>query len=190
MNMQLLLLLSGPVAVGKSSVATSLVEHFGFSRVSTGGYLRNLADARMTGKSREDLQNLGDGLDEKTDFRWVVTATSEFIEDHPTDRLWLLDAVRKRRQVEHFRDTFKNAVFHVHFSAEEDILRSRYEERLRAGGEYVGNTTYEQAIAHPNEIAARDLINIAEEVIDLGLTSSAEAAQKIDAWVNSRGLRG
>jgi hypothetical protein len=48
----------------------------------------------------------------------------------------------------------------------EEILRARYDARLVAGGEYEGGTPYDVAIGHPNEVASRGLIRIADHVVD------------------------
>jgi ribose 1,5-bisphosphokinase PhnN len=74
--------------------------------------------------------------------------------------------VRKERQVAHFRHRFASAIYHIHLTAPEDVLRSRYESRLAAGGEYAGGISYDVALSHPNEVASRDLINIADLVVD------------------------
>lgn len=179
MNMQLLLLMSGPVAVGKSGVARQLVAEHGFQRIGTGDLLRVHLEKEGLSKSRTDLQGLGDRFDEETDFYWVVQRADEAIAAFEAQQVWILDAVRKTRQVEHFRKKFGDAVVHVHFVAPEEVLRERYEQRLAAGGEYVGNTTYEEAICHPNEIAARSLEELADYVVDLTAMMPLEAAAHV-----------
>lgn len=67
----------------------------------------------------------------------------------------------------------------MHLSAPDLILEARYNERLARGGEHPGNTTYADAVRHPNEIASRNLHSIADLVVDLEHTSSQEAALAI-----------
>jgi len=176
-----LLLMSGPVAVGKSSVAVNLMKHHKFDRISTSKYLTEIATKQgIAVINRTVLQEVGDALDEKTDYRWVVddVAIATF-ESNPSIELWLLDSVRKERQVQHFRERFGPQVFHVHLTAPETILRDRYETRRTKGEGYSGNTPYDLAIQHSNEVASRSLIRIADTVIDVvGLTSN-EVAQRI-----------
>jgi cytidylate kinase len=182
-----IVLLSGPIAVGKSGVATVLTNQFGFVGIRSGPYLREIATRQGEGHSRAELQQLGDALDEKTDFAWLVDdVAAGMLNQSPEQERWLLDSVRKERQVIHFRDRFGTAVLHVHLTAAENVLRARYEARLATGGEYVGNTPYSAAIAHPNEISSRALIRIADYIVELDRTSSEEAALDILKYCKGR----
>jgi adenylosuccinate synthase len=185
----LLLLLSGPVAVGKSSVAYQLVHGHGFRSISSGRYLEHKARKRGTGISRSDLQQLGDSLDVQTDYRWLVEdiVIPAIDGDNPASR-WLLDSVRKERQIHHIRAHYAESVCHVHFSAPEHVLRGRYEARSGTGGEYAGRTPYTTAIQHPNELEARYLVNIADLVIDMTAIEPAEAVQLALQYVTGRNL--
>lgn len=167
MNAKLVvLLLSGPVAVGKSTLATKLVGDHGFRTIRSGNHLRSVAAQLGSDTTRRDLQDLGDSLDLQTDYLWLIDdVASPQIEAAPDHAHWLLDSVRKERQVEHFRSRFPHVV-HVHLIAPEEVLRSRYEARLAAGGEYEGSTPYDVAVGHPNEVASRGLIGIADHVVD------------------------
>jgi adenylate kinase family enzyme len=159
------LLLSGPVAVGKSTLATQLVEHHGFRTIRSGNHLRSVATQLGSDTTRRALQELGDTLDLRTGYLWLIdSVASPQIEAAPGHARWLLDSVRKERQVEHFRRRFPHVV-HVHLTAKEEVLRARYAARLAAGGEYEGGTPYDVAIAHPNEIASRGLVTIADQVV-------------------------
>lgn len=167
MDKRVILLLSGPVAVGKSTFGRELVDHHGFRTIRTGNYLQALAQESGSDSSRIGLQYLGDALDERTDFAWLVNdVAAPQIDSTRQHARWLLDSVRKARQIEHFRGRFSSDVLHVHLTAPEDVLRARYEARLAAGGEYTGGTPYTEAITSPNEAASRALIKIADLVID------------------------
>lgn len=169
MNKRLILLLSGPVAVGKSTLASHLVGDHGFRTIRSGKYLQALALQAGSDTSRVALQRLGDNLDEQTDYAWLINdVAAPQIDGAPEQARWLLDSVRKERQVEHFRRRFAGDVLHVHLTAAEDVLRTRYGARLAAGAEYEGGTPYEDAVEHPNEVASRGLINIADLVVDTG----------------------
>lgn len=155
------------MAAGKSTLSTTLVENYGYKSIHSGRYLQMLAQDRALDVSRRTLQMLGDGLDDVTDFAWLVDdVAAPLIEGEPDQKLWLLDSVRKARQVEHFRARFRDDVLHVHVVAPEEELRRRYEERLRKGGEYEGGTPYDEAISHPNEVSSRALGTIADLIVD------------------------
>lgn len=169
--MQKLLLLSGAIGSGKSSVAAELEKRFGFCGISSGTYLRSLGGA----SSRESLQNLGDQLDRETDFKWIIDKVAwPTIEASSITTRWLLDAVRKRRQIEHFRDRFGNAVRHIHLFAPEAVLSARYGSRSRSD-----SPSYDRAIAHPNEHAARELMEFADEAYDSSTLTAADIAVAI-----------
>ncbi|AVR08429.1 hypothetical protein GNZ25_27275 [Burkholderia thailandensis] len=178
--MKRLLLLSGAMRAGKSSVAHALKENYSFSGISSGGYLRTCGKPDAVLNLRSWLQETGDQLDIETDFAWVVDSVAvPAIAASPSVENWLFDAVRKPRQIEHFRARFGQIVRHVHLSASEDILRERY----AVGAAPSGAAAYVTAITHANEIAARSLGTIADEIFDTTtVTANDIAAQIIDAW--------
>lgn len=172
---QAFILLSGPMRSGKSSVAQVLKKSHGFHGISTGGYLRSHVHPGTGEVTRSRLQDLGDQLDLKTDFAWVVDSVAiPAVEVSPASESWLLDAVRKSRQVEHFRAQFSHVVRHVHLHAPESILQARYEAGLSAG-----DPAYSLAIAHPNEVAARSLGIFADQTFDTAEASALEIAEQI-----------
>ena len=172
-----ILLLSGPVASGKSCVAELLKSKHAFKKVSTGEYLTKLAKERGKQGGRTLLQEMGDELDIETDYTWPVDLAMQQMAGAGGD--WLLDAVRKERQVFHFRQRFGLKLFHAHLFAPEHILAQRYKERLANRTKSDDDIPYEVAIQHSNERAARALINIADLKIDTNDLSSEDAAQRI-----------
>lgn len=160
-------LLSGPIAAGKSTIADLLIRQHGYVSIRSGAYLRGLAITLGLDASRRGLQDLGDRKDEETDYAWLIDDVAvPLIEARADTRTWLLDCVRKPRQIDHFRVRFPQQVVHVHVTAPEQELRRRYDERLAQGAEYLGATAYETAITHPNEQQARALVSLADIVID------------------------
>ena len=178
MTIKRLLLLSGPMRSGKTSVAEVLKRNYGFSGISTGGYLKNCIPPGGD-VTRSSLQDLGDRLDLETDFAWVVDVVSiPAMAAAPITENWLLDAVRKPRQIEHFRAKFPNVLRHIHLHARESILQARYAAGLSPRG-----PAYTLAIAHPNEVAARSLGDFADQTFDTAQASASEiAAQIVDLW--------
>lgn len=165
-----LVLLSGPVAGGKSVVASELIENHNFKRISTGGYLIAVAKERGINVGRTELQDLGDQLDLDTDYYWPISVAVSQIRSSPEINYWLLDAVRKERQVQHFRKEFPKSLLHVHLTAPEDVIRERYAQRLKDGHTYGVSTSYEKMRAHSNEISSRDLQRIADLCIDTSVS--------------------
>jgi hypothetical protein len=178
--MKHLLLLSGPIAVGKSAVAKQLIERHQFEKISSGQYLVELAHKLGGGTSRADLQLLGDTLDTKTDYRWIIDEIIKVrMATTPAQESWLFDSVRKKRQLINLKDIYGRWAFHVHLNAPEITLQQRYEARLAAGGEYAGATPYSVAKSHSNEVEARSLIEVADAVVDLSNKPPEKAAAEI-----------
>lgn len=176
-----IILFSGPTGVGKSAVATVLIQNHRFMKISSGQYLKELAEWNHQEASRTGLQHLGDTLDTQTDYRWLIDEVArESILAYPQQHLWLLDSVRKSKQVAHFRDAYGPRVRHIHLTAPETIIRQRYEGRLKNGGEYVGKTPYDVAVAHPNEVEARSLIEIADIVADVSQAPEDVVSEILD----------
>lgn len=177
--MLFILLLSGPIAVGKTSVANALIEQHQFRRLKSSDHLKSICKSRSIEVSRANLQSVGDDLDEVTDFRWIVDDVARpQISAGSQDQRWLVDSVRKQRQVEHFRAAFGDPVFHVHLWASDTALRKRYERRRSSSEHAEGLTSYEVAVRHPNEISSRSLQGTADiairlERIDADLAAAA-----------------
>jgi len=175
-----IVLLSGPLAVGKTSVRQMLIDNFGFETISSSNYLKSELTKENKETSRLELQNLGDKLDNLTDYRWLIdSVVKPTIEASPSQRLWLIDAVRKERQVSHFKSEFPNAVFHVHLFSSETVLRLRYENRKQHFKDKLA-PSYDEAINHPNESAARSLLSIADLAIDTERRQPYEIADLIN----------
>jgi len=119
-------------------------------------------------------------LDRETDFRWLIDeVAAPAILARDEVKYWLIDSVRKNRQVTHFKNRFGKDAFHIHLNASEELLRTRYEKRLLEGNEYVGNTPYEQAIKHPNEIASRGLLQLSDHVVEVDSKTAVEVSIEI-----------
>lgn len=173
-----LVLLSGAVTAGKSSLADALIANHGFRKISTSGYLTGMAAAQGLENRRGILQELGDRLDEETDYSWPINVAQRLIEDGPHDGPWLLDAVRKDRQVLHFRAAF-GRVIHVHVTAPEEVLRARYLVRQGGKDSRDAKGTYDDLVKHPNEVSSRALQFIADLVFDSNSKSAAAMADAV-----------
>lgn len=175
MGISRLLLISGAIGAGKSTVARLLREDYNFQGISSGDYLRSQQAASNHRSSRRQLQDLGDQLDVETDFLWIIDKVAvPAMEIAPDTENWLFDAVRKPRQIEHFRTNFGSVVRHIHLTASESALRGRYECRNQ-----LIDISYDEAVRHPNEIAARALSLIADHTLDTQHASPSQIAEEI-----------
>ena len=164
-----IVVLSGRVASGKSTLGEDLVRHFGAVRFKTNELIRDhFADA----KDRRDLQNAGDRLDRRTKGRWVADALIRELDQLPEDALVVVDLVRRMPQVEAIRASFGSAVTHIHLTAPEAVLSRRYEERrIEREGEL---PSYADVAANVTEHQVERLAGPADVVIDSTMSHSGD----------------
>lgn len=148
-----IVVVSGPVGAGKSTLAERLSHRYGAVHVRTSDMMRDFAISRgesLPGERRA-MQDFGDRLDTETDGSWVSDWLSEQIADAAiTGELVVVDAVRRAAQIERLRDAYP--VTHIHVHAPEDELSKRYSGRdsglqeLESYAEVRKNPTEDQVI--------------------------------------------
>jgi adenylosuccinate synthase len=120
-----LIVLSGPIGVGKTSFGNALIDLFGATRVSTRSWLLARTGCQ---NERSALQVAGDRMDAETGGAWVADAVEDATQAEDGSLL-LLDSARIEGQVQALRGRFLDAVFHVHLNAEPAELEHRYLKR-------------------------------------------------------------
>lgn len=144
--------ISGQVGAGKSTLARGLVATYRAVSVSTKDLLRLVAESRGVHleAERSVLQEYGAALDAETGGAWVADAVSAKISgapiagraarqavdpggDQPVG-LYIVDAVRTREQIEFLREALGADVTHVHLYSSRQVLSQRYEHRGNASG--------------------------------------------------------
>ncbi|MFC7530126.1 adenylosuccinate synthetase [Actinoplanes sp. GCM10030250] len=162
-----IIVVSGQVGAGKSTLAEALERRFQARRLSTKDALRNLAadTARQLPNERRALQDFGAELDERTAGRWVADATVELLGEYPAAELVIIDAVRLHSQVERLREAFTSAVTHVHVYAPDDELARRYQERGNSSG-ITELKSYDEVKAHATEANVHKLKAEADIAVD------------------------
>jgi adenylosuccinate synthase len=154
-----LIVLSGPVAVGKSALAQQFEQRFDAVRISTRSILleNGVADERTA------LTEAGQELDKSTDCEWVATGLRKLLAAHPRASIVVLDSVRRNEQLEHLRSEYGTRVVHVHVIAPEIVLEARYRERARRTDT---STPYEDVVRGPTEQLARGLGSVSDVVVE------------------------
>jgi adenylosuccinate synthase len=131
-----IVVLSGPVGAGKSTLGRALADRYGAAHLRTLDLLRD--HARLHGDTlpsdRRALQDYGDLLDRGTSGAWVARAVSALVAER-ADRpqLVIVDAVRRISQIEALRAAFTR-VDHIHVRASEPVLDQRYRRRGDSSG--------------------------------------------------------
>jgi adenylosuccinate synthase len=131
-----IVVLSGPVGGGKSTLARALAESYGAMHLRTQGLLRDRADRHGTElpPDRRALQAYGDQLDQETGGRWVAESVIAATAEVPgTCQLVIVDSVRQLSQIKALRAAFAR-VDHIHVYAPDSVLNDRYRQRGGSSG--------------------------------------------------------
>jgi adenylosuccinate synthase len=126
---RLIILLSGRICTGKTTLAERLVNQYGFRCFST----RELLGARLKSgqEDRRVLQRFGEELDSKTHGAWLRDDLAESIRELPDDAAVVIDSVRVRDQIERFRESYRPLVVHVHLDCDNRVLAQRYKRKRK-----------------------------------------------------------
>lgn len=123
-----LILLSGPIAVGKTTLATGLVKEHNFAYFNT----RSILEKRLKVSLRYDRRNLqseGDLLDKETNGYWVAEELRKYVSNIWNAHSIVVDSVRIQEQVMSVRALYGEKVKHIHLTASLKTLEHRYEQR-------------------------------------------------------------
>lgn len=163
-----IILLSGPVASGKTRLATALVERYGFVSIKTRKLIESLV---RVPNERGALQKAGQQLDDETQGQWVAQAFTREVSRLPDECSVLVDSIRIEKQAEAIRVAFGALVVHIHVTAPTGILSDRYADRTANVKEFA---SYEQVRADKTENAIESLAAIADIVIDTKQNSPSD----------------
>jgi adenylosuccinate synthase len=129
---KIILVLSGEICTGKTTLCNKLSETFGFKHCKTKEGLSHMAEQKLKGKipERGFLQKYGEELDVKYKGKWVLEYfqylySKEFFEFN----YYLIDSARILNQIKHIRDAYSYYVFHIHLEASGKSLEKRFYER-------------------------------------------------------------
>ena len=159
---KLIVLLSGPVASGKSTLASLLEQLFGFHVIKTWQLLKMVQPD--VSQDRQSLQELGEELDRKTGGRWVVEELDKKVRTKDADALIVVDGVRIQDQIDCVRGGFGRKVKHIHLHAPKDALAARYEKRKRKSIKEF--ESYEEVLKNETERDVPKLASSADIVVD------------------------
>jgi len=134
---KLIVLISGNVSAGKSTLSEGLRRQYSATIVKTKEVLKDLAVKKLKRElpsERRALQQFGDQLDNETEGEWVLNALKKHIADAKVgqDDVAVVDAVRILPQIKAIRRAYQFAVKHVHLEASPRALAKRYKNRRDA----------------------------------------------------------
>jgi adenylosuccinate synthase len=170
MSAKLIVVVSGPVAGGKSQLARGLVQRFSGLRLSTSELLtQHLSDGEPP--SRKILQRIGAELDQR-DPGWVANGFSRSVFETDKD-LVVIDAARIGGQVDALRQAFGRGVRHVHVTASRETCAARHEQRSGSHN-VVEDLSYEEIVQDPTEAKVDSLGDMADIRIDSDLSAEED----------------
>jgi adenylosuccinate synthase len=170
-----IVVVSGPVAVGKSILVKGLSDSCGAHRVSTRALIQRRVGPNAPA-DRAGLQRAGDRLDSDTDGSWVAQEVGKVSAELPADAVIVVDSCRIESQVEGLRHAFGSRVIHVHLTAPIDVLRARY--LSRGSGVVAEFPSYEEVRRNRTEKRIDRLADIADLVIDTQTSSPGDVVAR------------
>jgi adenylosuccinate synthase len=168
-NRACVVLLSGEVAAGKTTLAGGLASQRNFKLLSTrDAILRRLPH---TPRTRSALQAGGEKLDEETGGKWVADELLAIASGIPNLRV-VVDAVLIQGQIVAVKAAVAAPVFHVHVTAPRGILEARY---ARKSGSIAESAHYSELLSSATESHIGQLAESADLVIDTAVTAPDDA---------------
>lgn len=174
-----LVVLSGPLAAGK----TTLAGHFRASEevaiVHARDEIANLAGVSV--ESRSELLDAGAELEHRTNGSWLVSPVAASIASLGGEGIVVVDAVRTIEQLLRLREAQFDPLC-LHLTADARARSDRYGKlRGRANESWI---SFEEASGHPTEVAADELRAEAQLVIDTTRLSPSEVSRIATLYVN------
>jgi len=182
-----IILLSGPISSGKSTLAKGLVERYGISIVKTSEVLKKQVRSDLR-QDRKVLQLQGERLDRKTRGRWVLEELREWSNQVKSGPEVIVDSVRIAEQIQAIREAYGPIVIHVHLTAPVDDLERRFNKRRKQGREK--DFKYSEVRENPTEKQIEDLVRIADIVINTKRCTEQDVLTRTVSHLNVRSGRG
>lgn len=168
---KVILVLSGEICTGKSTLTEKLKTRFGFKHCKTKEGLYYFAQKHLNGvpPDRSFLQQYGEQLDKEGGGKWVLDYFQHlFSSDFQNDEFYVIDSARILGQIQHIRDAYSYFVYHIHLEASAQTLKNRFSSR--GEDQYLPSEAqkakYDQYKADPTEAQVPKLRDEADLVID------------------------
>lgn len=180
---RLIVLLSGRICTGKTTLAKALADKYGFRRFSTREALISRAGEMEI--SRKNLQEFGEKLDRRTKGSWLRDSLLESIAGLDSEDCVVIDSIRIHRQADFLRESYGSKIVHVHLDCSDEELSRRYAQRSKDGpGEFA---TFAEAQQNRTERGVHKLGKEADISIR---TDRSEPPEVLVRVVCHLGLRG
>jgi adenylosuccinate synthase len=185
---KIIVVLSGQIASGKTTLAKKLETKFGFKVLRTKEALKNLAKKKLKGvePDRTFLQKFGTSLDEKEDGKWVLDYfQNDFGFSFQNNRFFVVDSIRIVKQLEHLRNAYSYFVCHIHLTASPEFLRRRFMERedVKYSSPTIAEEKYAVAKNDKTEKQVSSLLADADLCIDTELSTEDDVLIRVASFL-------
>ncbi len=186
---KVILVLSGEICTGKTTLSDKLVDQFNFEVFKTKEVLQIIASEKIKKReiSRIDLQEFGENLDVSTKGRWVIEHfQKQFFRKIESTNLIVIDSARILDQIRAFREAYSIYVVHIHLSANPKTLYSRYVERMKATSSLTVSeikSQYSKVKNNNTETKVNELKNDADLVIDTDKCNKSDIVTRVASYL-------
>lgn len=177
---RVVVVLSGPVSAGKTTLAKRLVKRFEAVHYKTSRLLEQRAAGRVE-LERTAMQEFGEHLDRTTGGAWVAEDLVPQINELGAQAVVVIDAVRVAGQIEALRNGLPRQVVHVHLYASEAELERRYLKRPKT--RFREKATYAEVLDNPTERQVPELRGDADIVIDTQSNTELDVETRAAAYL-------
>lgn len=181
-----IVLLSGEIASGKSTLCSALETRFNFHVVKTRELIQRL---QSVPSERKALQRAGESLDRRTKGEWVGDALGKVVAELEDSRSVIVDSVRIKKQIDSVRRAFgMTRVVHVHLTASRAKREEWYEKRM-PHARIVEAPTYAEASSDATESKVARLGKSADVVINTERCSQEDVLVRVASRLGLYGRR-
>ena len=185
-----IVILSGHVCAGKTTLATKLAAEFGFHHVKTWNFIKQRGE--HLNLHRSTLQEFGEQLDRKTSGAWVRDDLQKIERNEDPETQIVVDSVRHPGQIEFLRKAYGRRIVHVHLTAPIPRLEQRYTERKSHQTEIAELSRYSEVLANPTEAKVEELADTADVVVNSDLCNADDVVVRVAShlgWYGREYLR-
>jgi adenylosuccinate synthase len=170
---KIILLITGEICSGKTTLSDILKDKFGFLQCKTKNGIKEHPKAIKQGinDNRILLQKFGEELDKKNNGKWVLEYFQKlFSKSFQENNFYVIDSIRIFEQIKHFRSAYSYITYHIHLTASSEILEKRYikreKDKNKGASEDIIKKEYKMAKANVTESHVKDLAQDADLVIN------------------------